>query len=107
MMTVAIRESVERRVIRAAVQGLLAAGYEVSVYDEEDESERAAKLNATMQKIMTTDEDYLFVYRPGATEKTGWVRLVYGNDGWNVINDYTTNLEEELKKANEVADKLS
>ena len=34
----------------------------------------------------------------------GHVFLVYGNDGYDVIADYTLNLEEPLSAANEIAD---
>jgi hypothetical protein len=35
---------------------------------------------------MTTDEDYLHLHPP--VGRKSWVRLVYGNDGWDVICDY-------------------
>jgi hypothetical protein len=34
----------------------------------------------------------------------GWVRFVYGNDGWDVVSDYTTNLEPHMKNADKLAD---
>jgi hypothetical protein len=43
--------------------------------------------------LMSTDEDYLMVYEPGKKERLGWIHLVYGNDGYDVVSDYTTNLE--------------
>ena len=33
--------------------------------------------------------------------------VVYGNDGWDVVNDYTVNLESVMKRANLIADKHS
>ena len=36
-----------------------------------------------------------------------FVYLVYGNDGWDVISDYSVKLETELACANALADKLS
>jgi hypothetical protein len=34
------------------------------------------------------------------------VRFVYGNDGYDVINDYTVDLEDVLKSVNEYADRM-
>ena len=34
------------------------------------------------------------------------MRLIYGNDGWDVVNDYTTNLEPLLAGATAEADRL-
>lgn len=39
-------------------------------------------------------------------KRIGWVRMIYGNDGWDVMADYTTNLEDVLTDANKLADKL-
>jgi hypothetical protein len=36
----------------------------------------------------------------------GWVRFIYGNDGWDVINDYTTNLEPVIAGVNALAEKM-
>jgi len=37
---------------------------------------------------------------------SGWVYFVYGNDGWDVVSDYTTNLEAVLKGSGELAERL-
>lgn len=37
----------------------------------------------------------------------GWVYVVMGNDGWDVISDYTTNLEPLMSGANRLAEKYS
>lgn len=36
----------------------------------------------------------------------GWILLVLGNSGYDIISDYTTNLEEFLKNCNALADKF-
>lgn len=41
--------------------------------------------------LYSTDEDQLLFYK--GDEYMGWVRLIYGNDGWDVINDYSVKLE--------------
>lgn len=32
----------------------------------------------------------LYVFKPGEKKPFAWVYFVYGNDGWDVISDYTT-----------------
>ena len=56
---------------------------------------------------METDDDYLFVYKAGQSERFGWVRFVYGNDGYDVISDYTINLEKTLKGVNVFAERMA
>ena len=57
---------------------------------------------------METDDDYLTVYRPDALS-CGWVgvRFIYGNDGYDVICDYTMSLESVLTPVNQLADELA
>lgn len=33
----------------------------------------------------------------------GWIHLVFGNSGWDLISDYSTNLESFLKPVNDLA----
>lgn len=95
-----MRQHVEREIAAAAIKGLLDAGHRVTVYNgEEDVLTDSRDSAAILSAMFTTDEDWLQVDveggRPG-----GWVRFIYGNDGWDVINDYSTNLEAELTAAN-------
>lgn len=69
--------------------------------------------------MFTTDEDYLFVYDPKQPDeddaedgradanKIGWIWFIYGNDGHDVVSDYTTNLEKVLQGATALAEELA
>jgi hypothetical protein len=103
----ALRMSIERQVIKRLVQSALAAGYAISVNDGEEITERrCTDVGRIMAAVMTTDEDYLHIHAAGQTHRFGWVRLIYGNDGWDVICDYTTNLEPLMAPVTAVADRL-
>ena len=102
----------ERAIARAAIAGILAAGYTISVDDGEEivlrQSTDAKKI---FDAMFSTDEDYLHVHKADAParqntrEAFGWVRFVYGNDGWDVICDYTVNLESALEPAKTESEK--
>jgi len=88
--------SIETQIIKATINTLLSAGFEVSVFDgEEIVVERLVAPDMIFEAMKTTDEDYLRVYMRGDRSAVvwGWVRFIYGNDGTDVINDYSTNLE--------------
>lgn len=93
------RIAIERKIVRAVVKAALAAGFTFSVDDGEEvipaETEQAA-----MNALLNTDEDYLFLRQGNKT--FGWVRFVYGNDGWDVISDYSTNLDFLMGEGTEV-----
>jgi hypothetical protein len=106
------RVIVERAIIRRAITDVLAAGYLVRVHDGEDWAcEPTLDLGVLMAAIMATDEEKLVVYRHDSKGAKwvphGWIFLVHGNDGWDVINDYTTNLEDVLKGATELGDAIA
>ena len=56
-----------------------------------------------MAAMFSTDEDYLYVHK--GKEKAGWVRFIYGESGWDVICDYTTNLESLMVEPNKISNK--
>jgi hypothetical protein len=95
------RIAMEKCIASATASALVAAGYLVSV-DCGDGIELAdsSDPSAIVAAMFATDEDYLTVRRPESDPPhygpLGWIRFVYGNDGFDVISDYTTNLESIL-----------
>lgn len=90
------RINIERDIVLRTVAALLAAGYELNIDNGGDEYELPNfTLDAALltQHLMETDDEYLMVATKGEDNVKGWVRFVYGNDGYDVISDYTTNLE--------------
>lgn len=53
--------------------------------------------------MFSTDEEFLYAYDSDG-KHVGWVHLVYGNSGWDVISDNTNNLEDALIAATELAE---
>jgi hypothetical protein len=107
-MNVQARIAVERSIVKEVIKAALAAGYLLTVNDgEEDTLIASDKSSAIVSAMFTTDEDRLWFVDKTTRNKIGWVYFIYGNDGYDVINDYTTNLEEVLASANHLADELS
>ena len=106
-MTLQLRQQIERQIIERIVKDALDAGFQITVDDggEEPSGRRSTDQAAIMAAVMLTDEDFLYYSKPGEPLQ-GWVRLIYGNDGWDVVNDYTTNLEPLLAGATAEADNL-
>ena len=104
------RQRIEQTIALTAAQALLDAGYSLGVYDgEEITVHHSLDLDAIQAALFTTDDDYLYVYVKGTNPKDTrpdyWVRLVYGNDGWDVISDYTVHLDPVIGEGT-VVDKL-
>ncbi len=108
-MSVKMRQEVERKIARAAADGILSAGFKIIVNDgEEDVTGHLESTDDVLKAMFTTDEDYMVVVTRGDFPiQFGWVRFIYGNDGWDVINDYSVSLKKYLAKANEIAESYS
>jgi hypothetical protein len=100
------RQAVEARIVKATVRTLLAAGFKLSVDDGGDELAITDSTNysAIIDALMNTDEDYLLIREESVQPKRliGWVRFVYGNDGWDVIADYSITLESYIGEGTKV-----
>ncbi len=89
--------SIESQIIKATVETLVHAGFQLSVFDGEVTTVfRSTDMAAIFDALRTTDEDYLFAYRIDEDSHHGWVRFIYGNGDLDVISDYTTNLDEVI-----------
>jgi len=87
------KNEAERQIIVLLVEDILAAGYSLTVNNGvEDVLKRSRDEEAIFAAMSTTDEERLFLHKGAATKTFGWVRLVYGNDGY-ISSDYTVNLE--------------
>lgn len=90
------RQRIERRIVTAVIDKLLAVqpdNFELAINNGGDEFEVDYTRNRSelLKHIMLTDDEYLHVRRNYVP--FGWVRLIYGNDGWDVVADNTSNLE--------------
>lgn len=92
---------IERQIVKLVVRRLLNASCRLTIdRSEEGGSDRQPVLDASdasIDEIMACDWETLFV------SDNGWVQFTYGNDGWDVISDYTTNLELALAPVNKIA----
>jgi hypothetical protein len=109
-MSVKMRQEVERKIATAVIDAALAAGLKLNVDnggDTEELVEPSDKKHEILEAMFAADEDRLYFYRSGDKVPFGWVYFVYGNDGWDVVNDYTTNLEQYMTEANKISDYYS
>jgi hypothetical protein len=105
-MSIKLRQELERRIVKAVVTEALLTGHTVSVFDgEETTVNKSAKLADIMGAIMTTDEDALYIWNAEG-KHIGTVILIYGNEGYDVIADYSANpaIEAILAPANAIAE---
>lgn len=85
------RMEMERRMASALVKAILDRGYTVSVDNGEDWAiSRSRSYRAVMDALWQTDEEYVLAYSADG-KRAGTFFLVYGNDGYDLIADFTDN----------------
>jgi hypothetical protein len=106
-MKLETRQEIERKIYSRIVKDALAGGYEISVFDgDEYPLTGSTSYKAIMEAGFSTDQDELVFVKDD--KRAGFVSLIYGNCGWDVISDYTATdeIEDILKGATELAYKL-
>ncbi len=105
-MTIERRIEIERLIVKKICDDAVARGHMVSLHDGQCYVvKRTRDVAKIMENLMATDEEQLWI-RSATGEYLGHVYLVYGNTGWDVINDYsdTPAINELLVGANELAE---
>jgi hypothetical protein len=96
-MNVETRRMLEKRIARAFVKDMLRAGFSIAVFDGEEVCLKASlSMKEILAAMFSTDEDYLYVIDQVTLKRVGWGRFVYGEYGWDVLADYTVNLEQYM-----------
>lgn len=116
MANIKLRQELERKITKAFVKSALAAaGYRLSVslergYDHEEMLLGSRDQKKIVDAVMDGDEAHIFVHEAegdliveDSVNCIGWVLFVMGNDGWDVISDYTTNLEPLMAEADKIS----
>jgi len=98
------RQRIEKEIASIVVHDAIAAGFTLSVVNGGDdyEIENCGDAVKILETMFLTDDERLYFVRDG--KNVGWVYFVYGEEGWDVICDYTVNLEEHLKRASELSE---
>lgn len=90
--SLAKRIDAERRMARALVKEAILLDYTISVHDGDSYVLKKSKDQKTiLSKMYSTDEEMLYLYEDD--QRIGWFHLVYGNDGYDVVSDYSDNDE--------------
>lgn len=98
---------IEKLIFKSVVNAALHQGYAISLNDGEETTVRRSRdPKELLDAAFSTDEDYLFLHEGDEKARYGWIHFVYGNDGTDVISDYTTNLDELLDPINKRIEKL-
>lgn len=94
-MNVEQRMKIEKAIIATLVESAIAKGYNLSVCDGEAwPLKRSTSVADVMAALFSTDEETIAIRID--RELVGFVALIYGNDGYDVIADHTDTEEMRI-----------
>jgi hypothetical protein len=96
-------KEMDEQIVRKVVTDAIGAGYVLTVDDYGVKNSN--DVESIISDLHAVDQAGLLFIKDG--RQIGWVNFIFGECGWDVIQDYTTNLEDVLKGATELADQLS
>ena len=105
-MNIKTRQMIEKWIAQKFIRVALAAGYAISLDNggDEFEFEHSTDFKFITGEMHATDQERLHLSQDG--KHIGWVFFVYGNDGWDVICDYTVSLEHLMPEVSQLSARL-
>ena len=109
-MNVKTRIGIEKKIYTKIIEDALNMGYSVTILDDTSNEaiiDKSTDNHEILNGMFSMDEDNLEFYDSN-NNYLGFVYLVYGNDGWDVICDYSDNkvINDVLDGAFKLADTL-
>lgn len=107
--SVRLRRWMELAIAHRVIDALRRGGFDLHADNGEDRTTTKATDDQLIECLFACDEARLYATRDNerGLAFSGWVFFVLGNDGFDVVSDYTANLEEWLAPVNEYADTLA
>lgn len=100
-------QEAEKLVSERLVKDLLAAGFQLRVENGDGvPSDLLTTEQEALEAMGLADIDTILVHAEDKVVAKGWVRLIYGECGYDLIQDYTCGLSEWLEPIEEFCDQL-
>lgn len=104
--SVRARARLELTIVNALIARAAETGAKLAVHATYEENEYSDEPYDVKSALFDLD-DATVVVNDAQGESMGWVRLVFGNDGWDLISDYSARLESFLRPVLDVSNSLA
>ena len=85
---------IEQKIVSLIIDSCFSSGYAVRIHDGECWASSVYDTKEEhLASIQNTDMESLVVFNRDTRKRVGSIELVYGNDGYDVIQDHTDNIE--------------
>ncbi len=97
------RARMEMRIVNALIERAAETGHRLRVREYDDDGETTYDFREAVFNLDVANVS-LEVIETG--KRWGWILLVFGNDGWDLVSDYTCSLDDFLAPINALANQL-
>lgn len=89
-------QTIDREITTKLIEALIAAGYVITccIRDEDPEFKRSVDRAGILDLLFALDMAELHVHKDG---KRSWIMLIFGESGWDVVADYSVDLESLIE----------
>lgn len=89
--------------VKNLVKKIIENGYYISVFDtEEIVNSPSNKFSNIVNDLFAVDEEYLYIYEKDSLGvRFGWIHLIYLNESYETIANYTMSLESIMISIND------
>ena len=94
------RMLVERAIVRHLVDEILGKGYRIAVTNGDDEYPPTSDRDTLLDDLYVADEERIYIVDSSNNTNLGWIYLVYGNDGYDVIANHTVDISPIINTTN-------
>lgn len=93
---VKLRIQLEKKIVNRLIDKMIMAGWVVTQVDNGDGWEKVFSKENALKNIFDVDQAHVLFsqYASGKLINNHWVFLVFGNDGWDCISDYSYTEED-------------
>lgn len=102
-LRIQLRIDIEKKIVRAFCLAAMDAGYTCQINNGDDETGPFSNLTLALKHLFLTDQDVITLYDHFG-KQSGWAHMVYGNDGWDVIHDYSINVESLMAEPHRISE---
>jgi hypothetical protein len=100
-MTVTERQAIEKKIITKVIDEAIKAGWKPVAVDDGEARYGYEGFDEAYEDLTAVDESWLILTKGNKVCK---VYFVFGNDGWDVVADYSVSLEEFMGVVNDYAE---
>ena len=100
------RGEVERAIVSATIKAAIDHGFKLDGVNNGEDDVKSSNRAVVMEHAFACDQAHIFFTHPDHGDRSSWLFIVLGNEGWTVISDYTMDLDAAVTSTDALVEKF-